>query len=620
MYMMFFGSSVLLLIGMAVLWSVFLFRGRRWLTLLNIFFLLAWLGLALVATWSIGWEFIRQIFGMLAPMVVSPFILLVTVRDRSVWGQLVKRYAVFVSWFAVYMITFQIPAFPDGWTYFECFGLPILVFILLYAWDKWFGRRFYRHWIVIGSVLMILGFIFISLLWNAKAMQDEGHAMQGNWGGGKVTSVKPSVDVTTLTGPDATAVTKQYDFTAAKKNMSVPDGSEKELWLFNGQLTGPAIRVTQGDVVEVTLTNKNIEDGITIHWHGYDVPNAEDGVPDISQKVVAVGESYTYRFTADTAGTFWYHSHNQSSEQVGHGLFGSFIVEPKKQVKEELEIVGFVAPKYVDSSGALLPANGKVPKNIKPGTNVRIRLGNAHNKPQKLILNGTTFQIAAIDGNLIHKPTDLKETYLQIPAGGRMDITFTMPNHAVCLFDAKDATGGWVFQSTGENTKASTEIPDNVFKPEKYGEKKATTLDASDGFDRLFTMVFDSKLAFFDGMVHHLWTINGELYPNTPMLMVNEGDLVKTTFVNRSYSHHPMHLHGHKMLVLTRNGAATTGSPWWTDTLNVKPGETYEVAFKADNPGIWMDHCHNLDHATNGMMMHLQYNNVYTPFSGHTHE
>lgn len=121
-------------------------------------------------------------------------------------------------------------------------------------------------------------------------------------------------------------------------------------------------------------------------------------------------------------------------------------------------------------------------------------------------------------------------------------------------------------------------------------------------------------------MVHHLWTINGKLYPNTPMLMVSEGDRVKTTFVNRSYSHHPMHLHGHKMLVLTRNGKAATGSPWWTDTLNVAPGETYEVAFKADNPGIWMDHCHNLDHATNGMMMHLQYDNVYTPFSGHTHE
>uniref|UniRef100_UPI003D2F6B6F multicopper oxidase family protein n=1 Tax=Listeria rocourtiae TaxID=647910 RepID=UPI003D2F6B6F len=465
-----------------------------------------------------------------------------------------------------------------------------------------------------------LGFIFGSLLWNANAMQDDGHEMQMDWGGGKVTNVQQPIDVTVLTGPDATAATKRYHFTAAKKRMDVPDGSEKELWLFNGQMTGPAIRVIQGDVVEVTLTNKNIADGVTIHWHGYDVPNAEDGVPDISQKAVKVGESYTYRFTADTAGTFWYHSHNQSSEQVGHGLFGSLIVEPKKQTQKELEIVGFVAPKYVDSSGALLSANGEVPKNIKPGTNVRIRLGNAHNKPQKLILNGTPLQIAAIDGNTIYKPTDLENTYLQIPAGGRMDIAFTMPNHVVRLFDAKDEAGGWIFQSTLKATKVSKDIPAEVFKPEEYGKQQVSTLDTSNGFDRTFTMVFDSKLAFFDGMVHHLWTINGKLYPNTPMLMVSEGDLVKTTFVNRSYSHHPMHLHGHKMLVLMRNGAATTGSPWWTDTLNVKPGETYEVAFKADNPGIWMDHCHNLDHATNGMMMHLQYDNVYTPFSGHTHE
>ncbi|MBA3926459.1 multicopper oxidase family protein [Listeria rustica] len=620
MYMMFFGSSVLILMGMAIAWSILPFKGGRWLIMANVLLLFAWFAVAVIAGLSIGWEFIRQIFGMLMPMVVSPFLLLAILRKRKLWNRLVKRYAVFVAWFAVFMIAFQIPAFPDGWTYFECFGLPILIFSLLYVWDRRLGGRFRMRWIVSCSVLLIVGFIFGSLVWNATAMQADGHEASMDWGGGKMTRGRQSVDVTTLTGPDAAAVTKRYHFTAAKKKMEVPDGTKKELWLFNGKLTGPAIRVTQGDVVEVTLSNKNIADGVTIHWHGYDVPIAEDGVPDISQKAVAVGESYTYRFKADTAGTFWYHSHNQSSEQVGHGLFGSLVVEPKTLVKEELEIVGFVAPKYIDASGALLSSNGEVPKKIKPGTNVRIRLGNAHNKPQKLMLNGAVFQVAAIDGNLIHKPTDLKNTYLQIPAGGRMDITFTMPNHAVRLFDANDENGGWVFQSTATTTKASTEIPDEVFKPEEYGEQQASQLDLSAGFDREFEMVFDSKLAFFDGMVHHLWTINGELYPNTPMLMVSEGDLVKTTFINRSYSHHPMHLHGHKMLVLTRNGVETTGSPWWTDTLNVKPGETYEVAFKADNPGIWMDHCHNLDHATNGMMMHLQYDNVYTPFSGHTHE
>ena len=58
-----------------------------------------------------------------------------------------------------------------------------------------------------------------------------------------------------------------------------------------------------------------------------------------------------------------------------------------------------------------------------------------------------------------------------------------------------------------------------------------------------------------------------------------------------------MHLHGHHALVLARNGVAATGSPWWVDSLNVRDDETYDIAFVADNPGIWMDHCHNLEHA-----------------------
>jgi Putative multicopper oxidases len=75
-----------------------------------------------------------------------------------------------------------------------------------------------------------------------------------------------------------------------------------------------------------------------------------------------------------------------------------------------------------------------------------------------------------------------------------------------------------------------------------------------------------------------------------------------------------MHLHGHHIQVLSRNGKNVTGSPWIADTLNVAPGEWYEVAFEADNPGIWMDHCHNLDHVTAGMSAHVAYEGYYSPF------
>ena len=85
-------------------------------------------------------------------------------------------------------------------------------------------------------------------------------------------------------------------------------------------------------------------------------------------------------------------------------------------------------------------------------------------------------------------------------------------------------------------------------------------------------------------------------------------------FENSSGQVHPMHLHGHRAVVLSRDGVAATGSPWWVDSLDVEDGQTYEIAFLADNPGVWMDHCHNLQHAADGMVAHLMYEGWDTPF------
>jgi FtsP/CotA-like multicopper oxidase with cupredoxin domain len=111
------------------------------------------------------------------------------------------------------------------------------------------------------------------------------------------------------------------------------------------------------------------------------------------------------------------------------------------------------------------------------------------------------------------------------------------------------------------------------------------------------------------------WTINGGIYPDVPVFVVDRGDLVKVTIENHTDSVHPMHLHGHHALVLTRDEQAVSGSPWWTDTLSVEPNERYELAFRADNPGLWMDHCHNLRHAEQGLTMHVAYSGVQTPFT-----
>ena len=110
------------------------------------------------------------------------------------------------------------------------------------------------------------------------------------------------------------------------------------------------------------------------------------------------------------------------------------------------------------------------------------------------------------------------------------------------------------------------------------------------------------------------WSINGHLYPNVPMFVVREGDVALVHIENHSSEVHPMHLHGHHMVVLARDAVAAIGSPWWVDSLNVAANESYDVAFVADNPGIWMDHCHNLKHAADGMVAHLMYEGFDTPY------
>ena len=127
-------------------------------------------------------------------------------------------------------------------------------------------------------------------------------------------------------------------------------------------------------------------------------------------------------------------------------------------------------------------------------------------------------------------------------------------------------------------------------------------------------MTITRKPGFFDGLPGLQWAINGGIYPDVPVFVVEEGDLVEVTITNDPNGIHPMHLHGHHVLVLSRDGQPSTGSPWWSDTLNVQPGESYVVAFRADNPGIWMDHCHNLTHAAQGLTMHVAYAGVSTPF------
>jgi FtsP/CotA-like multicopper oxidase with cupredoxin domain len=421
------------------------------------------------------------------------------------------------------------------------------------------------------------------------------------------------VSVEQLTGPRAGKPDYRITLVARKAEVELAPGRMTEAWTFNGQVPGPEIRVHQGDLVEAILVNEDIDDGVTIHWHGVDVPNAEDGVAGVTQDAVMPGERYTYRFRAGQRGTFWYHSHQVSSTQVRRGLYGAFVIEPRQQPRRRTLDLTLVAHDFSGST-ALGSHVGLLRRRVAPGTPVRLRLVNSNSFGERFFVAGAPFRVAAIDGTDVNGPTPIEDETLLLGAGARYDVTFIVPQYSVVVGVDETRTALALVTDPNDAQIHVEGSRGGDFDPSGYGRPKATLLGSTTRFDRSFVLKIGKKVGFLNGRPGYHWSINGKLFPETPMYMVSRGDLVKFKIVNDTGSVHPMHLHGHHVLVLSRNGKPTTGSPWWVDTLNVLGDEEYEVAFRADNPGIWMDHCHNLPHARDGLTMHVAYEGVTTPF------
>ncbi|MEV0717437.1 multicopper oxidase family protein, partial [Asanoa sp. NPDC050611] len=391
--------------------------------------------------------------------------------------------------------------------------------------------------------------------------------------------------------PAAPAVgepTRRITLTAATTTVTVA-GRDVAAWAFNGQVPGPELAATVGDVLEVTLRNHDIGRGVTLHWHGYDVPNSQDGVPDVTQAAVLPGQEFVYRFRADQAGTYWYHTHSVSDQGVRMGLYGVLVVRPAPVTGVDVTV-----PVHT-LSGIPLPTPRVEP--ASPGTPMRLRLLNTDSSTHRYALAGTPFKVAAIDGADLTGPTSLVDAAIAIPAGGRYDLVFTAPPTPVGLF-----VDGRLVYSTGPVSARTGAWP--VLDPLTYGTAEPVPWSR---FDKRFTLVLDRGLDLRGLLPRYAHTVNGAADPDIPSDVVDLGDIVKFTIVNRSFVVHPWHLHGHHVLVLSRDGKPATGSPLWLDSFDVRPGEVWEVAFVADNPGVWANHCHNLPHADAGMMLHLMY-------------
>jgi FtsP/CotA-like multicopper oxidase with cupredoxin domain len=460
---------------------------------------------------------------------------------------------------------------------------------------------------LIPSTYSVLGMGYADFGGGRVDPQHATHAHSG-WEGPSAKS--GDVSVASLTGPQEGTPDVAVTLTARKESFTLPSGERQTGYTLNHSSPGPLVTARQGDLVQVTLINESVPDGTALHWHGIDVPNAEDGVAGVTQDAVALGERHVYRFEAADAGTYWYHSHQASHPQTRGGLFGAFVVTPRDSVLPDVDVV---APLHSYASTRTMGGqSGERHQDLLPGKTARVRLIATDPGPVRAWVSGAPYRIVAVDGRDVHEPGLVENKTVIIGAGGRIDIEVTGPADGSAV---RVNVGGGTSLMIGPPgaTAPVLKQPSEELDLLTYGSPAPIGFDASQPA-RQFDYRIGRRPGLFDGRPGFYWTINGGLFPDVPMYVVDKGDVVVMTIKNESGHVHPMHLHGHHAVVLSRNGVKASGSPWWVDSLNVKGNETYEIAFLADNPGIWMDHCHNLPHASEGLMTHLAYTGVSVPF------
>ena len=373
----------------------------------------------------------------------------------------------------------------------------------------------------------------------------------------------------------------------------------------NGMVPGPQIDANVGDTIAVRLTN-NLPQATTIHWHGIRVPAEMDGTEAV-QPPVEPGGTFEYRFVVPDAGTFWYHSHTNETEQLERGLYGALIVrgpgEPEFDgervlILDDLKLAdGDVAPfgdeheHHAGREGDVRLVNGQQEPELEiaAGTVERWRVLNAANtRFVRLSIGGHPFTIVGSDGGLVPEPLPVTEVLLT--PGERVDL-------AVGPFEE----GEQVAIEALPYDRGKGERPRERFATLRVGPAAAShahipgtlrPIEPLVARDAEPTRTIDLKALMHAG--HHQRA--------DP---VRVGELQVWDLVNETGQDHPFHLHGFFFQVLQEDGNPPPLLAW-KDTINVPRKSKARIAWLPDDrPGEWMYHCHILEHHAMGMMAHF---------------
>lgn len=404
-------------------------------------------------------------------------------------------------------------------------------------------------------------------------------------------------------------------------------------------MPGPVLRVKQGETLKVDFTN-GLDEATTVHWHGLRIPNAMDGVPDLTQPPIEPGETFSYEFAAPDAGVFWYHPHLRSTEQLGRGLYGAIVVEEPAPPLVDRDVLwamddwrlmddGSISEDFdhkFDLShggrlGNFVTVNGKPLREfpVRAGERLRLRLLNAANaRTFGLNFGGLEPVVIALDGQPVepHGPPNNRVT---LGSGQRADVIVDMtgkPGERMAIIDDHFENAAYDFVTfvhapgkalrdaplAAPSALAANPIPE----PDMAAAITQEIIIQGGAMGGLTKATYKGeqwKTRKLFRKHKKAWTLNGIAFHGVsaePMFTLEKGRSYRWIVRNDTTWEHPMHLHGHHFRLLSRNGQPVEPKPW-LDTILLAPDEVVEVIFVADNPGQWLFHCHILEHHLAGM-------------------
>ncbi len=422
------------------------------------------------------------------------------------------------------------------------------------------------------------------------------------------------------TNPDPDVV--ELSLTARLTDLELRPGTKTQAWTYNGGIPGPLIVAKRGDRVIVHFKNE-LPDATTVHWHGVRLTNDMDGVPDMPKPAVKPGGSFDYDFTVPDAGLYWYHPHVDSAAQAGNGLYGALLVKDTDEPKglgDELVIV--LSDIAVDDDGTLQPPtgggvlgalfgregeviliNGRVRPELvaRAGRRQRWRILNAaKSRYFWLDMDGEKFVRIGGDGGLLSAPVEGER--LLLAAGERADVLVTPAPE-----EGQTRTVHWVPFDRGYGTADLRPIEDifTIRRAPVAPEKLEPVPDTSAPIDVLDTTgaaIVNLDLTMEQVGQEIILGINGVPFPNAQPISAAVGETQIWNVRNTMAWGHPFHLHGFFFQMLGEDGAPLEPRER-KDTAHIPVDGTLRFAVRYDaRPGMWMFHCHILDHADLGMM------------------